>query len=62
MLNQLIETTLCKIDLEVSRIYIPYDHDITDLITILYDKVGKCNLREVWRLEFLNSNIDLLMR
>lgn len=33
-----------------------------DLITILFDKMGKGNLREVWRLEFLNSNIDLLMR
>lgn len=52
MLKHIIETTLCNIDLQVSRIYIPYEHEITDLITILYDKVGKYNLREVWRLEF----------
>ncbi|CAD8047922.1 unnamed protein product [Paramecium primaurelia] len=48
--------------LQVSKLYIPINNNPNDKISILYENIGKQNLKEVWRLQFLNQNVDLLMR
>ncbi|CAD8056488.1 unnamed protein product [Paramecium sonneborni] len=62
MFDSSIEVQISKVMLSTFKIYIPINHNPNEKITILYENIGKQNLKEVWRLQFLNQNVDLLMR
>ncbi|CAK88203.1 unnamed protein product (macronuclear) [Paramecium tetraurelia] len=62
MLDQTIEVPISKIMTQVSKVYVPINQNPNEKIAILYENIGRQNLKEVWRLQFLNQNVDLLMR
>ncbi|CAD8059421.1 unnamed protein product [Paramecium sonneborni] len=62
MYDSAIDIQICKVMLSTFKIYIPINPNPNEKIAILYENIGKQNLREVWRLQFLNQNVDLLMR